>query len=208
MKLYTVFLFLLVPCSLVLLSACGPTTPEATPQPTAIPTSEATSTPQATPTETRVESDFYFYRDGEWVRLYEDEITFPFLLPEDMQPEGSENYQMIQTGYFAAYDSDTQVMSMRALVIMAKMYREVQFQMDEGMVVFCLPAQINDTPIEEISYLYNEKGVGFPPGPGNTTLGEIVSAFDTDTYMVLILDAPVDPLAINMVVRIAAICPE
>jgi len=201
------FFFITLTLLLVFLSACG-TTPQAIPEPTAIPTSAATSTPQATATQARVESDYYFYQDENWVRLYEDEITFPFFLPEDMQADGSENYQMIQSGYFADYDADTQVLSMRALVILAKMYREVQFQLDESLSVSCLPAEVNGTPIEDLSFIYSAKGVGFPPGPGSTAFEEVVARLNTDTYMVLILDAPVDPQAVNNVVRIAAVCPE
>lgn len=202
MKQIRASLFLILACGITLLSACGTPAPEPTATP--VPTEE----PQPTATEVRVESNYFAYTDGEWTRFYEDELSFPFFLPEDMDEASSQNYQMIQTGYFAAYDPAAQVLTMRSLVIMAKIYREVQFQLDENLTVSCLPADIDGTPIEEISYLYSENGVGFPPGPGNQKVGDVISNFSTDTYIVLILDAPVDPQAVNLVKQIAAICPE
>ena len=202
MKQIKGFLFLILACGITLLSACGTPAPE----PTATPA--PTEAPQPTATEARVESAYFSYTDGEWSRLFEDELSFPFFLPEEMDKASSQNYQMIQTGYFAAYDPATQVLTMRSLVIMAKIYREVLFQLDENLTVSCLPADIDGTPIEEISYLYSENGVGFPPGPGKQKLGDVISDFSTDTYMVLILDAPVDPQAVNLVKQVAAVCPE
>ena len=202
MKQNRKLLFLTLACSIILFSACGTPTPE----PTATP--EPTEEPQPTATEARVESAYFSYTDGEWSRLFEDELSFPFFLPEEMDEASSQNYQMIQTGYFAAYDPAAQVLTMRSLVIMAKIYREVQFQLDENLIVSCLPADIDGTPIEEISYLYSENGVGFPPGPRKQKLGDVISDFSTDTYMVLILDAPVDPQAVNLVKQVAAVCPE
>jgi hypothetical protein len=125
-----------------------------------------------------------------------------------MEGDDSQNYQMVQSGYFAAYDAETQVVTMRTLVIMAKIYREVQFQLDESLTVACLPAEVNGTAMEELRFMYSAKGVGFPPGPGNRKVSEIIAGFNSDTYMVLILEAPVDPQSINLVKQIAAICPE
>ncbi len=195
-------LFLTLACGIILFSACGTPTPE----PTATP--EPTEEPQPTATEARVESAYFSYNDGEWLRLYEDELNFPFFLPEEMDEASSQNYQMIQTGYFAAYDPATQILTMRSLVIMAKIYREVQFQLDESLTVACLPAEVNGTAMEELRFMYSAKGVGFPPGPGNRKVSEIIAGFNSDTYMVLILEAPVDPQSINLVKQIAAICPE
>lgn len=196
--------FIVLASTLVFLSACVNPVSDLTPIPTAEPTPE----PQPTATEVRVESDYSSYNEGVWTRYYEDELTFPFFLPEDMDGDDSQNYQMIQSGYFAAYDAETQVVTMRALVIMARIYREVQFQLDESLTVACLPAEVNGTPMEELRFMYSTKGVGFPPGAGNHKVGEIIAGFNSDTYMVLILEAPVDPQAINLVKQIAAICPE
>ncbi|MHB8807117.1 MAG: hypothetical protein ACYC59_06000 [Anaerolineaceae bacterium] len=204
MKQNRAFLFIILASTLVFLSACVNPVREPTPIPTAEPTPE----PQPTATEARVESDFYSYNEGVWTRYFEDELTFPFFLPEEMEGGDTQNYQMIQSGYFAAFDTETQVVSMRTLVIMAKMYREVQFQLDENLTVACLPAEVDGTAMEELRFLYSAKGVGFPPGAGNHKVGEIIAGFNSDTYMVLILEAPVDPQAINLVKQIAAICPE
>jgi len=204
MKHNRAFLFIILASTLVFLSACVNPVREPTPMPTAEPTPE----PQPTATEARVESDYYSYIEGVWTRYYEDELTFPFFLPEEMEGGDSQNYQMIQSGYFAAFDAETQVITMRTLVIMAKIYREVQFQLDENLTVACLPAEVNGTAMEELRFLYSAKGVGFPPGAGNYKVSEIIAGFNSDTYMVLILEAPVDPQAINLVEQIAAICPE
>lgn len=204
MKQNRAFIFIILASTLVFLSACVNPVREPTPMPTAEPTPE----PQPTATEARVESDYYSYNEGVWTRYFEDELTFPFFLPEEMEEDSSQNYQMIQSGYFAAFDAETQVVSMRTLVIMAKMYREVQFQLDENLTVACLPAEVDGTAMEELRFLYSAKGVGFPPGAGNYKVSEIIADFNNDTYMVLILEAPVDPQAINLVKQIAAICPE
>ena len=204
MKQNRTFSFIILASTLVFLSACVNPVREPTPMPTAEPTPE----PQPTATEARVESDYYAYNEGVWTRYFEDELTFPFFLPEEMEEDSSQNYQMIQSGYFVAFDAETQVVSMRTLVIMAKVYREVQFQLDENLTVACLPAEVNGTAMEELRFLYSAKGVGFPPGAGNYKVSEIIAGFNSDTYMVLILEAPVDPQAINLVKQIAAICPE
>jgi len=193
-------LFILIP--VVLLSACAQAAPEPTPVPTLEPS------PQPTATAVRVESDYYSYTDGVWTRFYQDELTFPFMLPEDMEESSSQQYQMIQTGYFSAYDQATQTLNMRAQVVLARIFREVQFQVDENTTVSCLPASIDGNPIEDIHYMYSEKGVGFPPGPENQKLSDLLPLMTADTYMVLILTDPVDPAALNSVTQIAAICPE
>lgn len=193
---------LIVLITVVLLSACTQPAPEPTPVPTLVPS------PQPTATAVRVESDYYSYADGVWTRYYQDELTFPFMLPEDMEESSSQQYQMIQTGYFSAYDQATQTLNMRAQVILARIFREVQFQVDENITVSCLPASIDGNPIEDIHYMYSEKGVGFPPGPGNQKLSDLLPSLTADTYMVLILTNPVDPAAVNQVTQIAAICPE
>jgi len=97
---------------------------------------------------------------------------------------------------------------MRVQVILARIFREVQFQIDENTTVSCLPASIDGTPIEDIHYMYSEKGVGSPSGPGNQKLSALLPSMTTDTYMVLILTDPVDPAVVNQVTQIAAICPE
>ena len=193
-------LFILI--TVVLLSACAQPAPEPTPVPTLEPS------PQPTATAVRVESDYYSYADGTWTKYYEDELTFPFFLPEDMEEESSQQYQMIQTGYFSAYDQTTRTLNMRVQVILARIFRDVQFQVDENTTVSCLPASIDGTPIEDIHYMYSAKGVGFPPGPGNQKLSALLPSMTTDTYMVLILTDPVDPAVVNQVTQIAAICPE
>ncbi len=194
------FLFILI--TVVLLSACAQPAPEPTP----VPTLEPSPPPPAT--AVRVESDYYSYADGTWTKYYEDELTFPFMLPEDMEEGSSQEYQLIQRGYFASYDEGTQVLTMRSLVILARIFRDVQFQMDENITVSCLPASIDGTPIEDIHFMYSEKGVGFPPGAGNARFSDLLPALTTDTYMVLILTDPVDPAAINQISQIAAVCPE
>jgi len=143
------FLFILI--TVVLLSACAQPAPEPTPVPTLEPS------PQPTATAVRVESDYYSYADGTWTKYYEDELTFPFMLPEDMEEGSSQEYQLIQRGYFASYDEGTQVLTMRSLVILARIFRDVQFQMDENITVSCLPASIDGTPIEDRS---EERRVG------------------------------------------------
>ncbi len=84
---------------------------------------------------------------------------------------------MVQSGYFAAYDAETQVVTIRALVIMAKIYREVQFQLDESLTPACLPAEVNNTAMEELRFIYSAKGAGFPPDRGTTRLARSLLVF-------------------------------
>ena len=195
-------LFILI--TVVLLSACAQPALEPTP----VPTQEPTLKPQPTATEARLESDYYSYTDGIWTKYYQDELTFPFMLPEDMEEGSSQQYQMIQSGYFAAFDAETQVLTMRSLVVLARIYRDLQFQLVENMQVSCLPFSLNDTPIQDLKFMYSKNGVGFPPGPGNQPLADILPFLTTDTYIVLVLTDPVDPNAVNPVAQLAAICPK
>ncbi len=85
MKQNRTVLFIVLASTLVFLRACVNPVPDSTPIPTAEPTSE----PQPTTTEAGVESDYYSYIDGVWTRYFEDELTFPFFLPEEMERDDS-----------------------------------------------------------------------------------------------------------------------
>lgn len=196
-----VFLFL---CA-VLLSACGPA---ATPEPTATPLPTSTPEPEPTPTEVRVESSYLIYVDDAWTPLFEDELgSYPFFLPEDMGGDMGLDNQMIQYGYFADYQPESNILTIYARLLLSDVYRKVELQLSDGQKAACLPQTLGDTCIEDITIMYNNGNVGFPPGDGTVIFSDIVSTLDNRTYFVVVLDDPIQADSVNAVSKLALVCP-
>ena len=114
----------------VLMSACGPA---ATPEPTATPLPTSTPEPEPTPTEVRVESNYLIYVNDAWTPLFEDELgSYPFFLPEDMGGDMGLDNQMIQYGYFADYQPDSNVLTIYARLLLSDVYRRIELQLADG----------------------------------------------------------------------------
>ena len=187
-----------------ILTACGPA---ATPEPTALPIPTNTPEPEATATAVRVDSGLLIYGADGWTTLYEDEITSPFFLPEDMSGDMALNNQMIQYGYFSDYQPDINVLTIYARLLLANFYRPVQLQLTDGQKAACLPEAIEDTSIEDITFLYSNSGVGFPPGSGSVVFGDVASTLNDRTYFVVVLDEPIQADSINAVTKLGLVCP-
>ncbi len=187
------------------LSACGPA---ATPAPTATPLPTSTPEPEPTPTEVRVESSYLIYVDDAWTPLFEDELgSYPFFLPEDMGGDMGLDNQMIQYGYFAAYQSDSNVLTIYARLLLSDVYRRIELQMADGEKAACLPESVEDTPMEQIHFLYNNGNVGFPPGDGSVVFGDVAASLNDRTYFVVVLDESIQADSVNAVSKLALVCP-
>ncbi|MDK2980839.1 MAG: hypothetical protein PWQ55_1186 [Chloroflexota bacterium] len=191
-------------CTL-LLSACGPA---ATPEPTATPLPTNTPEPEPTPTEVRIESSYLIYADDAWTPLFEDELgSYPFFLPEEMMGDMAVDNQMIQYGYFAGFDTDSNVLTLYARLLLSDVYRKVELQLADRQQAACLPEAIEDTPIEKLSFMYNNGNVGFPPGDGTVVFSEVAPALSERSYFVVVLSDPIQPDEINAVSKLALVCP-
>lgn len=190
----------------ILIAACGqaPTPePTATVPPTEVPTPE----PQPTATEVHVESGFYAYSDDGWMPIFEDEMTGPIFLPEEMFGGDTAAMQLVQYGYFSAYDAKSMIMSAYAKVLPGELYRKIDFQLSENQNVICLPEKIDDLSISELSFGPTNGNVSFPPGPGNQLFGDVLSALNDNSYSVIVLESPVDSEIANPVHQLAMVCP-
>lgn len=191
--------------SVLLFSACGPA---ATPEPTATPLPTNTPEPAPTPTEVRVESGYLIYADGAWTQLFEDELGgYPFFLPEDMMGDMGLDNQMIQYGYFVDFQPDSNVLTIYARLLLSDVYRRIELQLADGQKAACLPESVEDTPMEQIHFLYNNGNVGFPPGDGSVVFGEVAASLNDRSYFVVVLNDPIQAEGLNPVSKLALICP-
>jgi len=194
---------LLIPA---LISACSPA-PAPEPTDTPVPTEAPTPTPEPTATEERVESGFYTNAGGAWAPIYDDEMTGPVFLPEDMVGGDMDVFQLVQSGYFNAYEADSMVLSMYASVPPGGIFRVLEIQLAENQTVICLPEKVGDTKIEKLSYMPSGGRVNFPPGPGNQSLADVAAELTGETYIVVILSEPVSGEAVNPASQLAMVCP-
>jgi hypothetical protein len=182
--------------------------PTETALPVVEPTKSPTIQPQPTATEERIESGFYTRVDGSWNLLYEDEITGPVLLPEDLTGGDLAPMQLVQYGYFAAYDAESAILTAYTGDLFGGMFRKIKFQLSDDQPVTCLPETVGDgTPITNIKFMPNNGKVSFPPGPGNTKFANILPAMDDSVRLVMVLDAAVTADAVNPLQQLAMICP-
>ncbi len=198
-------LFITTLLALLVLNACS-SAPEPQPTVTPIPTEIQTPEPQPTATEVRVETGFYALAEDGWAVVYEDELNSPIFLPEDMLGGNVEDAQLIQYGYFIGFDAETSVMTLRVRVMPGVFYRDLEFLVDEGLMVTCLPEMINDTPIQDITFMAG-KTLSFPPGPGKQPLADILPELNENSYLVPVLAAPVQAQEPNEIFILAGICP-
>jgi hypothetical protein len=170
------------------------------------PTIAPTPQPQPTATPARLESGYLTLTNDGLIPVFQDELA-PFFLPEDMVGGDMDNFQLIQNGYFASYDSATSILSMNARVMVANMYRPLNFQLNQGQKVSCLPETVGDTPIADLSYMISNGKVSFPPGPGEKSFDEILPYLTDASYLVVVLSEIVQPDQPNPATSVAAICP-
>jgi len=207
---FTILIALLTTALLI----CGCAQPAASPDiveeaakeivvPTEIPTQE----PQPTATETRIESGFFTYIGNVWATVYEDEMTFPVFLPEEMMGGDMENFQLVQYGFFSDYDTANLVLTIRAKVEPGELYRTLEFQLEEGQKISCLPETLSDTPISDVRFMVSNGKVKFPNGMSQAAFSDILPALTDSSYMVVELAEMVQAETPNIITMHASICP-
>lgn len=182
--------------------------PTDTPAPTEISTEVPTSEPSPTATPERVASGFYARQDGEWQMLYEDEMTGPVILPEELTGGSLAEMQQVQYGYYADYDAETKVLKAYTAVLLGGLYRMISYQLTDDQAVICLPETVgDDVAIDTIKFMPTNGKVGFPPGPGNKRISELVPEMHDGVYTVFVLETTIDAAAINSLNQLAMVCP-
>ena len=191
--------------------SCGQSSaplPTDTPTPTEIPTEEPTPEPQPTATAERVESGFYARQDGIWQIVYEDEMTGPVILPEELTGGSLAEMQQVQYGYFANYDAETNVLTAYTSVLLGGLYRMISFQLADDQTVVCLPETVgDDVAIDTIKFMPTNGKVGFPPGPGHKRINELLLVMHEGVYTVFVLETSINAAAINPLNQLAMVCP-
>ena len=170
------------------------------------PTIAPTPEPQPTATLARVESGYLTLTNGSLIPIFQDELA-PFFLPEDLVGGDMDNFQLIQNGYFSSYDAATAILSMNARVMVANLYRPLNFQLNQGQKVTCLPETVGDTPIADLSYMISNGKVSFPSGPGEKSFDEILPYLTDASYLVIVLSEIVQSDQPNPATSVAAVCP-
>ena len=191
-------------------ASCAGSPPSNQVAPTETPVVDLTVAPKPEPQPTappvRVESGYLTLSNDGLIPVFQDELA-PFFLPEDMVGRDIDNFQLIQNGYFASYDSATSILSMNARVMVANMYRPLNFQLNQEQKVTCLPETVGDTPIADLSYMISNGKVSFPPGPGEKSFDEILPYLTDASYLVIVLSEIVQSDQPNPATSVAAICP-
>ena len=204
-------IIVLLTLSILTASCSSAELPAATeaPAPTQVPTEAPTEEPQPTAKIERVESGFYRRTDAGWTPIYEDEMTSPVFLPEELTGGDLDFFQMVQYGYFSDYQADLSVLSAYVEVPPGGLFRMLDFAVSSDQIVNCLPQTIgDDTPIGGIKIMPVNGSVNFPSGPGNKSISDLLPAINDYTYVVLVLRAAVNADAVNPLNQLAMLCPQ
>jgi len=135
-------------------------------------------------------------------------MTFPIFLPKEMMGSDMENFQLIQYGYFSDYDANSLVLTMRVKVMPGELYRTLQFQLEEGKKINCLPETLSDPPISDVSFMVSNGKVKFPDGMNQAAFSDILPALTDSSYMVVELAEIVQAEAPNTITTLALLCPQ
>lgn len=177
-----------------------------TPAPTEIPTAEPT--PEPTATIERIESGFYTRSENGWQVVYEDEMTMPVILPEDMTGGDLDFFQVMQYGFFKIFQADSDILSAYIEVPPGGLFRVVDFAVSSDQTVICLPPTVGDgTPVETIKFMPENGKVNFPPGPGNSTLFDLLPNLNDFVYTVIVINKTETPEQVTSISQIAMLCP-
>lgn len=191
-------------------TACGQPTseqPEPSPPTEIAATPAPTETPSPTDTPERVESGFYTHGESGWAPVYQDEMTVPVFLPEDMVGGDLDMMQRMQYGYFAAFDPDTNILTAHINVPPGALFRKLDFQLRDDQNVICLPDTVSSTPIEDIQFMPNNGSVSFPAGTGKQAISDIEKDLHDGVYLVIVLPEAVTQDIANPVSQLAMVCP-